>query len=249
MIKEINGMSLITALAVGCASEPAPPAQTAQDWQEPAMGTMPETTPEEPELMAGTEESPAEAAPVEKSAFERYDADGDKRITRGEIAQGAGAEMVMSAWDTDGDGAISGEELSTVFVASIDDDGDGMIDRAEYDQGAAAWMNAKTRAGVQTPGQTPGQTTPGQTAPQATPAAPPGQAQKLAAAFQAADKNRDQKLDASEAKMVFDQLKIVQTWDDDRDGKLSQVEVAPRIFAAWDQNGDGDVTDDEWKIR
>jgi Ca2+-binding EF-hand superfamily protein len=255
MTKETIGLGLIAALAVACSSEPTPPPQTAQDWQQPSMGTMPEATPEEPEFMAGTEPPMTETAPVQQSAFERYDADGDKRITRTEIGQGTGAEMVMPSWDTNGDGSISPDELATVFFASIDQNGDGMIDKQEYDQGAAAWMGAKSRAAAPTgtTGQTsqvPGQTgqVPGQTAGQ-TQVQPPGQAQKLAAAFQGADKNRDQKLDQAELMAVIEQLKIMKDWDDDGDGKLSQTEVVPRIFAAWDVNGDGELTEDEWKIR
>lgn len=234
MTKTTIGLGLMAALASGCGGEQArPPAQTAESYQpSPVMGTEPEMMPQEQQPMAG-EEPMTEAAPMEqeKTPFQRYDADGDQRITRAEMEQSEGTTIVMTTWDSDGDGNLSPEELKVIFFTSMDRNGDQMIDKQESETAGMAWMTAKMRA--------QGQKVPPK----------PADQQKIAAAFQAADKNGDQKLDQTEAQMLPDTLLIVKTWDDDGDGKLSDTEVKTRIFAAWDVNDDGVVDQSEWMVR
>jgi Ca2+-binding EF-hand superfamily protein len=61
------------------------------------------------------------------------------------------------------------------------------------------------------------------------------------------DQDKNQRLDSNEVKTLIEKTGLYSKWDANTDGKVSNDEFAKGTFDAYDDNGDGALSLNEWK--
>lgn len=123
------------------------------------------------------------------------------------------------SYDANGDGFIDPTEFTTYVTTSVDANGDGYLESTEYTSDSMTYfvdMSTTKNTDIE------------------------------ATKYTYWDKDKDNRLDSSEVETLVANHGIYKAWDTNLDQKIDTQEFAMGTFKAYDDNGDGTITMNEW---
>ncbi len=151
--------------------------------------------------------------------------DGTKIVIKSTSDADAAAESMKISettyyYDTNNDGFIGPNEYSAYVVRNYDANNDGYITEKEYNNDSMTYFYSSMANGNEKKAEVKNYT------------------------FW--DKDKDNRLDASEVESMVANFGAYQSWDTDESGKIESDEFTIGTFNIYDRNNDGQITIDEW---